>query len=332
MNAPAQNWSRVEDVTGEIRGVIDRAERLAVLAHKDADADSLGSALAFATSLRALGRTVNVVVPDPLPTLLAYLPGYETVEPAETGIDVLFTFDCATIQRFGDQRGLVESTPTVVNVDHHIGNDGFGTINLVETDASATGQVVYRLLRALDAPITPEVATDLYAALFTDTGGFRHENTNEAALRLGADLVALGADPGFVALKSYKSRSFAQMKLEGLSIAAMRTDLEGTLVWSAVTQEMLREAGAAMEESEGVIDALQSIDTMKVAVFFREISDSLTRISVRTRDEYEAPAFCKPFGGGGHRRAAGAEIEEPLVQATETVLRLVRSLMGAAGS
>ena len=323
-------FRRVEEAAGEVAAILRDAEHIVCLAHKDADADSLGSALAFAAALRALGRVPHPVVPDPVPFLLDYLPGFETIERDPPRIDAVFTFDCATTARFGEKRDLVENAGVpVVNVDHHVSNSAYGSLNIIEPDASASGQVVYRLLRALEAPIPPEAATNLYAALLTDTGGFRHENTTEAALRLGAELVHLGADPAWVALKSYKSRTVSTLRLEGLAIAAMRTEACGALVWSEVTQDMLQRAGADMQESEGVIDALQSIDTMRVAVLFKQMRADLTKISVRTRDEYDATTFCTPFGGGGHHRAAGAELPVPMAEAEERVLSLVREALRA---
>jgi phosphoesterase RecJ-like protein len=324
---PARQWPGVDDVADEIRALIERSEHIVCLAHKDADADSLGSALAFALSLRAQGRTAHPVVPAPYPFLLSYLPGFDSLEESPPQIDAVFTFDCATVHRFGDKRALIESGLPVVNVDHHVSNDGYGLINLIEPAASASGQVVHRLLRKLDMPITADVANNLYAALFTDTGGFRHENTTEEALRLGAELVHLGANPAWIALKSYKSRPVPMLKLEGLAVAALQTDCDGTLVWSEVTQEMLERTGANMAESEGVIDQLQSIDTMKLAVLFKQMSPALTKISVRSRDEIDATELCTPFGGGGHHRAAGAELQMPLGKAQETVLQLARDLL-----
>ncbi|HWF57426.1 MAG TPA: DHH family phosphoesterase [Candidatus Dormibacteraeota bacterium] len=332
MTAATTTWPHLEDVVDEIRGILADARTIACLAHKDADADSLGSALGFALSLRELGRDVQVLVPSPLPRMLEYLPGFDTItETAGEGVDALFTFDCATVARFGDKRDLIGTTPTVVNVDHHVSNEGFGTVNLIEPTASATGQVVHRLLRNLGAPITADVATNLYAALFTDTGGFRHENTTEAALRLGADLVAAGCNPGWVALKSYKSRSVPQLKLEGLAVARLHTEMDGRLIWSEITQAMLDEAGADMMESEGVIDQLQSIDTMAIAILFKESAPGMTKVSVRTRDPYDATAVCRPFGGGGHHRAAGAEVHEPLAVFEPRVLEVARGLLRSSG-
>src|SRR4029077_6461113 len=305
--------------------------QISCLAHKDADADSLGSVLGFALALRSRGHNVRVVVPEPLPRLLEHLPGFESVETggAPRG-DTVFTFDCATMGRFGERRGEVERAATVVNIDHHSSNTGFGTINLVVASASATGQAIHRLLRELGLPIGPAVATNLYAALLTDTGGFRHENTTEAALRLGASLVAAGADPGWVALKSYKSRSLSQVRLEGLSIAGMQAEFEGCLLWSEVTESMLDLAGADMQESEGIIDALQSIKTMEIAILFKETAPDRTKISVRTREPFDATDVCTPFGGGGHRRAAGAELGEALPDARRLVLRVARRMIESA--
>jgi bifunctional oligoribonuclease and PAP phosphatase NrnA len=328
--APAV-WPRLEDVIDPIRSIVDGVDQITCLAHKDADADSLGSALGFALSLRATGRKVRVVVPEPLPRLLEYLSGFDTVETGGAPLgNTVFTFDCATLTRFGERRAEVERAATVVNIDHHPSNTAFGTINLVDASASATGQVIYGVLTQLRAPITAAVATNLYAALLTDTGGFRHENTNEAALRLGASLVAAGADPGWVALKSYKSRSLPQVRLEGLSIAGMHSEMDGRLLWSEVTAGMLKEAGADMQDSEGIIDSLQSIETMQLAILFKESGDGRTKISVRSRDPIDATDVCTPFGGGGHKRAAGAEFAEGLPAAERKVLEVARRLIDQA--
>ena len=322
----------LEEVLPAVRDILDRSSDIVCLAHKDADADSLGSALAFAAALRDMGKRPHPVVPDPRPYLLEWLPGFDRLETAPQRIDAVFTFDCATTARFGEKRTLLETgSLPVVNVDHHVSNTLFGSVNLIQPEASASGQVVYRLLRALGAAISADTATNLYAALLTDTGGFRHENTTAEALRLGADLVALGADPAYVALKSYKSKPVTMARLEAMSVAALRTELEGRLVWSEVTQDMLRASGADMVQSEGVIDELQSIDGMLAAVLFKQLGEQQTKISVRTRGAVDATAVAIPFGGGGHFRAAGAELPNDLAGAHERVLPLVRRLVQEAG-
>lgn len=327
MTTELEKWPAIDEAADKIAAILANAKEVTCLAHKDADADSLGSALAFALTLRQMGKVAHVVVPEPLPRLLAHLPGFDTVSTtAPASSPVLFAFDCATVGRFGEKGELIGQATTVVNIDHHITNTAFGTVNLIAAQASATGQVLYRLFSALGWTTSSDAATNLYAAILTDTGGFRHENTTEEVLRIASDLVKWGADPGFVALKSYKSRTVAQLRLEASAVSTMRAEIEGGLIWSEVTQEMLSHAGADMQYAEGIIDQLQSIDTMKIALLIKEVSPSITKISVRSRDTFDATDLCIPFGGGGHRRAAGAEIKMPLAQARDAVLAVARDL------
>jgi len=321
-------WMTVTQAIPDVSAILDNTEQITCLAHKDADADSLGSALGFAMAVSGRVARVNVVVPDPMPRLLSYLPGYAMVTTEPVQNNVVFTFDCPSIERFGDKGGLITGAQTVICVDHHRSNTSFGSINIVEPTASATGQMVFRLLQQLGLPITAQAASCLYAALYTDTGGFRHENTTEEALRNGADLVGLGANAGYIALKSYKSRTVEQMRLEALAVSTLRGEMGGKLIWSAVTTPMLVTAGADLQDSEGIIDQLQSIDTMKLAILFKEVNPQITRISVRSRDEIDATAVCTPFGGGGHLRAAGAELKIPIKQAQDDVLAVARKVLG----
>lgn len=311
------------------QAVLDHGAFLLV-AHKDADADSLGSVLAFADYLGREGKQAYSWVPDPLPGGLAYLPGYEAVNQREAPADaVVIAFDAGSPSRFGNLRERIEAAPLTIVIDHHASNDGFGDISLVQPEVAATGVIVFEALRSWGAHVSPEAATNLYAAIFTDTGGFRHDNTTGAVLQLGADLAQLGADPAWVALRSYKSRPETTLKLQALASSATSYELNSRLVWSEVTLKMLERSGAEIEESEGIIDILQSLDTMLCAVLFKEAEAELTRVSVRTRGPIEAHELVGPFGGGGHRRAAGAEIRGSISEVETAVLIEARRLIRA---
>jgi phosphoesterase RecJ-like protein len=179
-------------------------------------------------------------------------------------------------------------------------------------------------------PITPTIATNLYVALLTDTGGFRHENTTPRALEDAARLARLGADPGRIATLVYKTRPETTLKLSGMALATMRVELEGRLAWAKVTRRMLREAGAVMAESEGIIDTLNSIAGLELAILFKEVHSELTKISVRSRGAVDAAAMCAGFGGGGHIRAAGAEIQKPMEETIRLVLAAAKEAILAA--
>ena len=297
-----------------------------ILGHKDADGDTLGCSLAFAEALRTLGKEVWVLIPPPLPEeMYGWLPGWDLiVESPPAGADpgLVMFFDAGTMERSGSAVQHVASHATIVNVDHHATNALFGDVNLVDTEDTyaAVGQMVLEMLQEFGWPVTPTIATNLYTALMTDTGGFRHENTTARALDDAARLARLGADPGYIATMVYKSRPLTTLKLSALSIASMQVEMEGRLAWAKVTRRMLREASAAMNESEGIIDTLNSIAGLELAVLFKEISAALTKISVRSRGNIDAAALCGEFGGGGHLRAAGAEIEKPMSEAVQLVL------------
>jgi bifunctional oligoribonuclease and PAP phosphatase NrnA len=207
-----------------------------------------------------------------------------------------------------------------VNIDHHPSNSRFGDINVIDPEASAVGQMVLEMLDHFGYAITPTIATNIYVALLTDTGGFRHENTTPRALEDAARLARLGADPGHIATQVYKMRPETTLKLSGLALATMRVELDGRLAWAKVTRRMLKEANAMMAESEGIIDTLNSIAGLELAILFKEVTSELTKISVRSRGAVDAAALCAMFGGGGHIRAAGAEISKPMDEATRLVL------------
>ncbi|TAN34386.1 bifunctional oligoribonuclease/PAP phosphatase NrnA [bacterium] len=276
-----------------------------------------------------------MLIPPPLPDTYTFLPGFDEIqaEPPH-GIDphlVLF-FDSGNLERSGNSVKRIAKHATIVNIDHHPSNSRFGDLNVIEPDASAVGQIVIEMLDRFGYPITPTIATNLYVALLTDTGGFRHENTTPRALDDAARLARLGADPGHIATMVYKMRPETTLKLSGLALATMRVELEGRLAWAKVSRRMLREANAVMAESEGIIDTLNSIAGLELAILFKEVQDSLTKISVRSRGAIDAAAMCALFGGGGHIRAAGAEIGEPMDEAVRMVLTAAKEAIRAASS
>ncbi len=282
-----------------------------------------------------MGKDVWVLIPPPLPHTYGFLPGFGEVQSeAPHGVDpqlVLF-FDSGNLERSGSSVKQIAAHATIVNIDHHPSNSRFGDVNVIEPEASAVGQMVLEMMDHFGYAITPTIATNLYVALLTDTGGFRHENTTPRALEDAARLARLGADPGHIATMVYKMRPETTLKLSSLALATMRVEMEGRLAWAEVTRRMLKEANAVMAESEGIIDTLNSIAGLELAILFKEVNDSLTKISVRSRGAVDAAALCASFGGGGHIRAAGAEIERPMDDAVRMVLAAAKEAIVATSS
>ncbi|MEA2683470.1 MAG: bifunctional oligoribonuclease and phosphatase NrnA [Chloroflexota bacterium] len=318
----------------EILALVDGARRIVVISHKDADGDTLGSALAMAEMLRSRGKAVAMRVPPPVPGIYAFLPGYETINLEESGEppDLVVVMDASNLERLSDTLGpLPEGTP-VVNIDHHVSNSRFGTLNLVMPDASSTAEVTFDLLHEMAVEITSTMATNLYSGVLTDTGGFRHENTTFRVLEIAADLVKRGANAADIAGRIYKSQKLTSMRLQALTMSTIGFDCDDRLVYASVTQEMLRKSGARMDESEGLIDVLNSVEGLELALLFKEIDPFLTKISVRSRGAANANVLASAFGGGGHERASGAEIPMPIRQAMEVVLAEARRMLEITAS
>ena len=265
--------------------------------------------------------------------MYTFLPGFDSVlsEPPH-GVDphLVFFFDSGNLERSGSSVKRIAEHAVIVNVDHHPSNSRFGDVNVIDPAASAVGQMVIEMFDHFGYDITPSIAANLYVAILTDTGGFRHENTTPRTLDDAARLARAGADPGHIATQVYKMRPETTLKLSGLALATMRVELDGRLAWARVTRRMLREAAAVMAESEGIIDTLNSIAGLELAILFKEVSNDLTKISVRSRGGVDAAALCASFGGGGHVRAAGAEIDKPMDEAVKIVLAAAKEAIPAA--
>ena len=319
----------------EIKDLIDANDEVLIFGHKDADGDTLGCSLAFAEALGTAGKHVWVLIPPPLPEMYAFLPGFDQIKdvpPSGVEPQLVFFFDSGNLERSGSGVRHIASHATIVNIDHHPSNSRFGDVNVIDPEASAVGQIVIDMLDHFHFQITPTMATNLYVALLTDTGGFRHENTTPLALEDAARLANLGADPGHIATMVYKMRPETTLKLSGLALATMRVELQGRLAWARVTRRMLHEAGAVMAESEGIIDTLNSIAGLELGIMFKEVKSDLTKISVRSRGAVDAAAMCALFGGGGHIRAAGAEIDKPMEEAVKAVLKVAKESIAAAST
>lgn len=313
-------------VAPEIWKIVRAHRVLGAVTHKDADGDTLGSALALAQALEPLGKRVPVVSSPPVPGAWWFLPGIDRVNRARLPSGVpLFVFDATDAGRTGAYLEAVRRAATVINIDHHVTNAQFGTVNLVVTDAASTGELVYDLLKAWRITIPPAAAGCLYASILSDTGGFRHDNTSEHALRAAAELVSLGADPSGLARGLFKSRPPSTLRMQARILSRMHFECDDRLVWAAIRRVDLESSGATIDQADGAIDQLNTVRDQELAILFKEAGPRLTRVSIRSRDRIDAAALAALFGGGGHRRAAGIEMAMPLRKAQAQVLAAARA-------
>ena len=272
------------------------------------DGDAYGSTLALALTLRAMGKDVLTVNSDGLSPLFEFLPGSKTLTatlPAPPETDrLIISVDCADAKRLGPAFDQWQRLPDV-NIDHHISNPGYATLNLIDANSPATSQVLHEIITTLKWPLTPEVAANLYVGLITDTGNFRYRQTTAHTFEVAAQLVAAGADPTDLAEACYQSFRAERLLLIAEVFKAIHFASHNRVAWFCLTPDMYARSGALPDETEGLIEYLQSVKTVEVAFLLESLPEGLTRASMRSRGKVDVQRICHEFGGGGHRLAAG---------------------------
>jgi phosphoesterase RecJ-like protein len=312
----------------KVVAALQAAPSVAVLAHVHPEADAIGATLGASLALGESGKIVAAYNADPLPPGLSCLPGVATLLreiPIRRPYACYLVLDTSDLARTG---GLLDGRPVdavLLNVDHLAGNTRFGDVNWVEPEASSAGELVYRLLRRAGLPIGKAVATNLYAAILTDTGSFQHGNTTPEALRTAADLVVCGAAVEELSAGMYGNHDPREWHLLSQALASLTLTPDGRLAWIVVTSAALQRVGLGMEATEGFIDYVRSVAGVQIAMMFREVSASEVRVSLRSRGSVDVARLAERFGGGGHRNAAGCTLREPLEAAQAKILAAART-------
>jgi bifunctional oligoribonuclease and PAP phosphatase NrnA len=301
-----------------------RADRLTMICHENPDADTLGAALALRSAAEHLGKRAEVVAADGVPPFLVGLPGSADVRRTpELEPDVAVVLD-GPVSRTGSvarDAGAWLARARIVNVDHHVSNDGGEAgVAWVDAEAAATCEMVAMLLPDLGVPLDEPIATVLAAGIVQDTHTFAHPNATPRTLRVMADLVAAGAPLHRLHRAIYADKPFSTMALWGRMLNGIGQRCDGRIVYAAQTLEMLRETGSDPTATEGFVDLLGSTRHGEITVLFKETDASHVRVSVRTKERADAVAITSAFGGGGHARAAGCSVDAPLTETVERVL------------
>jgi phosphoesterase RecJ-like protein len=306
-----------------------------ITSHARPDGDAVGSVLALAELLHQLGRTTDLILADPIPTIYRNLPGIQRIRHAAaiTGdaatsavVDTTakapaIILECDCIARTG-LNGLEDRL--LINIDHHASGRSYAALNWIDPEACAVAAMVYRL--ALAAPavqITPSMATCIYTAILSDTGTFTNPGTTSETFALAYDLTLKGANPALIARDIYFSHRLSKMRLLGTALANLQ--FSNSLAWTWVTSQDLALSSADVEDCEGVINYLIAIDGAEAAAFLRETPDGQFRLSIRSKGRINVASVAEALGGGGHRSASGCTLNGPLTHAVECVLTQLRT-------
>jgi len=299
-------------VRARIADEIRRRQRFVLSSHVRPDGDAIGSQLAMAFALWQLGKDVRLVNRDPPPTPMMVFPGVPKIEVAsriEDPGDAVIVMECGELSRTGVE-GFEGGF--VINIDHHLGNAGYGTLNWFDSSAAACGEMVFDLVRELGVELTPEIATHVYIAILTDTGSFHYSNISPRTFDVCRQCVEAGIDPPAIAGAIYDSNSLGRLKLFGAVLSKMELDASGHVATVYVDRKLAKDCGGTYEDTEGIVNLPLTVKDIEAVAFFKEAGPDDWRVSMRSKGEVDVNAIAKEFGGGGHKNASGCNAKGTL--------------------
>jgi phosphoesterase RecJ-like protein len=293
---------------------IRKRHRFVITSHVRPDGDAVGSSMAMAFALRALGKQARVVLRDQPPGPLQVFPGVADIEVAERvddAGDAVIVMESGSLERTGVaglDRGFV------INIDHHLGNSMYGSLNWFDLSAAACGEMVFDLVKELAVPLSVEIGTHIYVAILTDTGSFHYSSISPRTFDICRQCVEAGVDPPAVARSIFDSNNLGRLKLFGAVLSQMELDPTGRLATVYVDQTMARNCGGTYEDTEGLINLPLTVKEIQAVVFFKEHGPDDWRVSMRSKGDIDINAVAKTFGGGGHKNASGCSATGPIAE------------------
>ena len=311
----------------EIAKLLEKADSALVIAHEHPEGDAIGSTLGLALILKDMGKKVTAYNQDEVPWLFRFLPGQDLLQkeaPDPKQFDLIVVLDCGDLSRVGSFAEKIQAHPNILNIDHHISNDKFGKINLVDSSSSSTGEIICQLGLHNYWPICKNAATCLYCAIYTDTTAFSNDAATPSALHCSAVLMGLGADFIEVAKYVYKTQRLERLLLLGQTLNTLRLTSNGRVAGLIVTEKMMKDTGTKPDDLEGFVELPRNIPGVEASYLLREDSGGARiKASLRTSIAVDAARFAESFKGGGHSRAAGFHISGPIDEARQKIEELL---------
>ena len=320
----------------KLHAFLQRHQRFLLTTHVNPDGDAIGSEVAFAEMLRAMGKHVRILNDSPTPHAFEWLTHEWPVEVYEEGLaetrfaeaDALVVLDTGNRQRIGQLASHLDRHAIAVAViDHHVTHDGFGQVNVIEPACAATAVLVFELMREAGVKLDALSADALYVGLATDTGHFRYSNTDARALRMAADLVDAGVDVTVVSAKVHQSAPAGRLRFFGEALAALEVRHGGQLVVVEVTPEQFARHGLVGADTEGLVDLPRTIEGVEAVALFSEVEPGKVKVSLRSTGRVSIDGVCSRLGGGGHPHAAGVQMRGSREQAKAKILPEVERLL-----
>jgi phosphoesterase RecJ-like protein len=315
-----------EDITAAIADRLRAAQKVLIASHVRPDGDAVGSLLGLGLALENAGKTVQMVLADGVPSSFRYLEGSDQVRKEPAGkFDTFITVDCADFKRLG--KHFENLGQPHINIDHHITNERFGVLNLIDGEEVATSAILTDYLPAWGYEITRPIAAALLTGIITDTLGFRTSNITPEALRQSAALMETGVDMSELYMRGLVRRSLASARYWGAGLSKLESS-DG-IVWSCLSLADRKASGYHGNDDADLINIISAVEDHKVGMIFVEQHDNHVKISWRALEQnVDVSPVAKHFGGGGHAAAAGADIPGTLNEIQLMVLERTKEMLG----
>ncbi|HEY3381679.1 MAG TPA: bifunctional oligoribonuclease/PAP phosphatase NrnA [Vicinamibacterales bacterium] len=301
-----------------------RRQRFLITSHLKPDGDSIGSQLAMAYALRALGKDVRVVNHDSAQPGLSTFPGVPDIEIADRvdgDFDAVIVMECGDLARTGIE-GLERFF--IVNIDHHPGNALFGAINWFDAGAAACGEMVFDVIHALGVPLSHEIAMHVYVAILTDTGAFHYSSISPRTFDICRQALEAGVDPVLVARSVYDSNTIGRIRMFGAVLSSLELDQSGRLAVLYLDRTIAQATGGTFDDTDGLINQPLTVKEVQAVVFFKAWEPNQFRISFRSKGRIDVGSVAARFGGGGHKNASGCTVNGDLADIRRQMLPLVQ--------
>ncbi|MBX7257160.1 MAG: bifunctional oligoribonuclease/PAP phosphatase NrnA [Candidatus Hydrogenedentes bacterium] len=316
-----------KNLNSGLRAVLDalnEGQSILVTSHTSPDGDAVGSLLAMAHFVRALGKQqVTCSLADPTPRAYTWLPGAQDIVPPgslQATFDVVVIIDAHQCSRIGEVEKLITESTTLIALDHHLAETIDAPIHVVNPSYAAACEIVIDLFELAGLPISREAAECAYVALITDTGSFRYSNTNPRAHRTAARLLEAGVDVAEISARIFDTMTRPRFDLLGRVLQRAHVSPNGLFASAQLTLADMEETGAKGEDVDGLINYLRNIEGVQLAALFREAGPGITKVSFRARPPVNCAEMLREFGGGGHAAAAGATLQRPMKEAVAAVM------------
>ncbi len=294
---------------------IKKAQSVLILPHIFMDGDTIGSALALGMAIKKINTSkyVCICIEEPVPDTCSFLSGMELIcdnpGECEKAFDIAIAIDVAELGRLGKRMELFCNQKMKVNIDHHGTNTSFADINAVSPEYSATGEIIFQIIKRFGADIDKAIAECLYTAIVTDTGGFRFENTTPETHLAAAELMGYGIDAADISYRVFDAVSLTKVLLTGKVIETLEFHHDGKLAIMTVNEDMIKATGANDEDCEGLVNIGRNIIGVEISALLKQMEGVRIKINLRSKSYVDVSGIASVFSGGGHKRAAGYTAE-----------------------